>query len=50
MDESEPMPHTIIKSKINISMYRIPTIFITNIPESSVAGPESTHGNIAGHR
>lgn len=44
------IPHTIIKSKIMIRRYRMPTIFITNIPDSSVAGPVSTQGKMAGHR
>lgn len=44
------IPHTIIKSKIIIKIYKSPTIFITNIPDSSVGGPVSTHGKIAGHK
>jgi hypothetical protein len=44
------MPHTIIRSKIIINKYKQPTIFITNMPDSSVAGPVSTQGKIAGHK
>lgn len=44
------IPHTMIRSKIIISKYNNPTIFITNIPDSSVAGPVSTHGKMAGQR
>lgn len=44
------IPQTTSKSKMMISRYKIPTIFITNIPDSSVAGPVSTHGKMAGHR
>ena len=44
------MPHTIMRSKTIINKYKQPTIFITNMPDSSVAGPVSTHGKIAGHR
>lgn len=48
--ESDPIPRTIIRSNIMMRIYRIPTIFMTNMPESSVAGPLSTQGKIAGHR
>lgn len=48
--ESEPIPRTMVRSKMRMRMYRRPTIFITNIPDSSVAGPVSTQGKMAGHR
>lgn len=44
------IPHTMMRSKIIIRRYNNPTIFMTNMPDSSVGGPVSTHGNIAGHR
>lgn len=44
------IPHTMIRSKIIIKRYSSPTIFITNMPDSSVGGPVSTQGKIAGHR
>lgn len=44
------IPQTMIKSNMKINKYKTPTIFITNIPDSSVAGPVSTQGKIAGQR
>jgi hypothetical protein len=48
--DMDPMLHTTIRSKMRISRYNNPTIFMTNMPDSSVAGPVSTHGKMAGHR
>jgi hypothetical protein len=48
--DTEPMLHTTIRSKMRIRRYSRPTNFMTNMPDSSVAGPVSTHGKIAGHR
>lgn len=44
------IPHTMMRSKVMMRRYNSPTIFITNIPDSSVGGPVSTHGNMAGQR
>lgn len=44
------IPHTMIRSSTMMSRYNSPTIFITNIPDSSVGGPVSIQGKIAGQR
>lgn len=43
-------PRTIMRSKMKMRRYNRPTILITNMPDSGVAGPVSTHGNKAGQR
>lgn len=43
-------PYTMIKSKTNIKTYKIKTYCETVRPDSSVAGPQSTHGNNPGQR
>lgn len=48
--ESLFMPQTIVRSNMRIRMYKTPTNFMTTRPDSSVAGPVSTHGKIAGHK
>ena len=48
--DTEPMLHTTIRSKMRISRYSSPTNFMTSMPDSSVAGPVSTQGKMAGHR
>lgn len=45
-----PIPQTIIKSNMRMRRYKMPTSFITYLPDASVAGPLSTQGNIAGHK
>lgn len=44
------IPQTMSKSNVIMRRYRMPTIFMTNIPDSSVAGPVSTQGKMAGHK
>lgn len=48
--DSEPIPQTMVKSSESISRYNNPTNFMTIRPDSSVAGPVSTQGKMAGHK